>query len=122
MKTRCCLLYFILISFLYLPALCYGDQLTTKNYVITITRHCQEGEVTCDKVTYHGISKKTQHALTLSGHTLHTLCADGVTPCQFLGYEFKTGKTTYFVLETGLLRVVKDDNKVLVEEQGEWEY
>lgn len=122
MKTRYCLLQFARLSLLCLPALCLGDQLTTKNYLITITRHCQEGEVTCDKVTYHGISKKTQQAITLNGQTLHTLCADGATPCRFLGYEFNAGKITYFVLETGLLRVVKNGNKVLVEEQGEWKY
>ncbi len=102
------------------PALSLGDQLTTKNYVITITRHCQEGEVTCDKVTYQGVSKKSGQAITLKGNTKHTMCADGVTPCQFLGYEFKAGNITYLVLETGLLRVLKGENKVLVEEQGEW--
>lgn len=102
--------------------LCVADTLTTAHYVVTVTRHCQEGEVRCDNVSYHGASKKTGKAMTLKGSTLHTLCADGVTPCGFLGYQFKTGNFRYLVLESGTLRVVKGDSEVLIDELGEWTY
>lgn len=53
---------------------------------------------------------------------MHTLCSDGVTPCRFLGYEFMNGNIAYRVFESGLLQVVRGENEVLVEEQGEWPY
>jgi hypothetical protein len=53
------------------------------------------------------------------GSTSHSICADGVTPCRFLGYRFQNGNTTYLVDEDGSLRVLQGD-KLLLEEQGEW--
>lgn len=94
--------------------------LTTKNYVVNIATNCEEGTVTCDNVTYRGISKQTGKAITLKGSTKHTTCADGITPCRFLGYEFKSGNITYLVLESGLLQVFKGKSEVLLEEQGKW--
>jgi hypothetical protein len=99
-----------------------ADMLTTPNYVVTITRNCEEGNVTCSNVTYHGVSKKTGKAITLKGTTKHTKCADGVTPCRFLGYEFKSGNITYLVLESGTLQVFRGESEVLIDEQGEWKY
>ena len=99
-----------------------ADTLTTENYVVTISQNCEEGNVTCDDVTYHGVSKKTGKAITLKGTTIHTKCADGETPCRFLGYEFKNGDITYVVLESGLLQVIKGKSKILLEEKGEWKY
>jgi hypothetical protein len=94
--------------------------LTTPNYVVTITVNCEEGNVTCDDVTYHGVSKKSGKALTLKGRTRHTICADGVTPCRFLGYEFKSGRTTYVVQDAGVLLVIRE-KKILLQEKGEWQ-
>lgn len=51
---------------------------------------------------------------------MHSLCADGVTPCRFLGYEFRNGVFRYLVFESGGVRVVRG-NKVLVDEPGEWQ-
>jgi hypothetical protein len=104
------------------PRTCGADTLTTANYVVTITTRCEEGNVSCDNVSYHGVSKKTGKSIDLKGSTKHAMCADGVTPCQFLGYQFKTGNINYLVLETGALRVVKGEKDVLVDEMGEWTY
>jgi hypothetical protein len=116
----------IAISLLITLALCSlvnaAETLTTANYVVTISVNCEEGNVTCDDVTYHGVSKKTGKAITLKGTTMHTKCADGETPCRFLGYEFKNGDITYRALVPGLLQVVKGGSKVLLEEEGEWDY
>ncbi|CAD6881952.1 hypothetical protein [Methylomonas albis] len=101
---------------------CGADILTTANYVVTITTHCEEGNVSCDNVSYHGISKKTGKSIDLKGSTKHAMCADGVTPCKFLGYQFKIGNINYLVLEAGALRVVKGEKDVLVDEIGEWTY
>lgn len=100
------------------PAL--AETLVTPNYVVTIERHCAEGNVTCDDVTYTGESRKSGNSITLTGTTRHTLCADGVTPCRFLGYQFENGDVTYFVTETGKLEVVRNETEILVSEEGHW--
>lgn len=94
-------------------------ELETPNFKVEITPHCEEGVVGCDNVTYRGTSKKTGKSLTLSGKELMQMCSDGVTPCQFLGYEFKNGNVVYFVSEDGHL-TVSEGNKVLVDEAGQW--
>ena len=98
--------------------------LETENYVVEITFGCPEGHVTCDRITYKGVSKKTGKALTLRGKTVHTTCADGVTPCRFVGYAFQNGKHNYFVSEdldglNGVLSVRAQGKEILLE-RGKW--
>lgn len=95
--------------------------LETPHYSVTITVHCAEGNVSCDQVTYKGTSKRSGNALTLSGTTWHTRCADG-SPCRFLGYRFENGNYRYLVHQSGLLEVLGGESDVLVREQGEWHY
>jgi hypothetical protein len=95
-----------------------ADTLTTPSYKITIVG-CGEYEVSCDTVKYVGVSRKTGKSITLTGRTVHTTGPDGVTPAHFLGYEFKSGKTTYFVGEDGEFQVTQGTN-ILVEEHGTW--
>ena len=97
-----------------------ADTLTTPSYKITIIG-CGEYVVSCDTVKYIGVSRKTGKSITLTGRTVHTTGADGVTPSHFLGYEFKSGSTTYFVGEDGELRVTRG-SKILVQETGVWKY
>jgi hypothetical protein len=97
-----------------------ASTLTTPSFVIEVKVNCAEGNVTCDNVTYIGTSKKTGKSITLRGRTKHSLCADGVTPCGFEGYEFQNGKAYYQVLNAGTLLVMQDQ-KVLVEEKGSWD-
>ena len=100
--------------------------LETPNHLISITPRCPEGDVTCDKVSYQGINKKTGAALKLNGGTtVHTTCADGITPCRFIGYSFRNGKHTYFIGEDpdgekGTL-TVKKEGKVILTERGTWQ-
>jgi len=96
-----------------------ADTLRTPSFVIDI-QGCEEGVVSCDDVVYTGTSKRTGKSIKLRGKTLHTVCADGVTPCRFLGYEFRKGGVYYRVLEDGRL-LVTQGKKVLVEEAGEWD-
>lgn len=95
--------------------------LTTPSFTIEIKVNCAEGNVTCDNVTYVGTSKKTGKSIILRGKTKHSMCADGVTPCGFQGYEFKNGTTYYRLLEDGSLLVMQG-KKVLLEEKGTWEW
>jgi hypothetical protein len=98
----------------------FAATLTTKNYVVNIATNCEEGAVTCNNVTYRGLSKQTGKAIAMKGTTKHTTCADNITPCRFIGYEFKSGNITYLVLDSGLLQIFKNKSEVLLEEQGQW--
>ena len=98
------------------------QQLDTPNYKVEIQQLCPEGEVQCQNVVYIGISKVSGASIKLTGSAWHSLCADGVTPCRFLGYQFNNGRIRYLVHESGLLQVIGSSGKVLLEEQGVWHY
>lgn len=97
----------------------HAETLETQSFVIGIETKCAEGNVSCDDVTYTSKNKKSGKRIVLRGKTMHTLCKDGVTPCRFLGWEFRNGSTKYRVTEAGELSVLKDD-KVLLNEKGQW--
>jgi len=98
-----------------------AQTLVTENYIIEIKNNCIEGVVVCDDITYIGTSKTSDNHIELSGQTHHAMCADGVTPCRFLGYIFVNGNVTYFVDQAGAIKVTQNET-VLVEETGEWVY
>lgn len=97
-----------------------AQTLVTPGYRVTIEPRCPEGEVACAEVGYRGVSRRSGRAITLEGRTLHGLCADGVTPCRFLGWEFRNGDTVYRVLESGELQVTRGE-RVLVQQRGQWQ-
>lgn len=99
----------------------FAETLTTDNFIIKIERGCEEGEVTCDtmRFTYSLFdSDKTQ---TVVGKTVHTKCADNITPCAFQGYEFLTDGVTYFINNSGVLEVTDNEGNQLLLEQGKWQ-
>lgn len=96
-----------------------SHMLTTPSFVIEIKVNCVEGAVTCDNVSYVGTSKKTGKSIKLRGRTEHSMCSDGVTPCEFQGYEFNNGTTHYRVQKDGSLLVTQGGN-VLLEQKGNW--
>ncbi len=112
------LIIFIILTLISTNAI--ADTLTTENYVVVIKRNCPEGHITCNNVTYTGLSKKSGKTIRLRGQTWHTTCADGVTPCRFRGYEFKNRNYTYLVHQDGLLQVIKGRSHVILEEYGNW--
>lgn len=93
--------------------------LETPRYTVSIETRCPEGEVTCDRVRYRGVNKRNGQAIVLQGRTAHTRCADGTSPCRFLGWEFSNGRVSYFVGESGEL-VVRRGEQVLLQETGTW--
>jgi hypothetical protein len=94
--------------------------LTTESYDVTIHVRCPEGEVGCKDVRFAGLNRRTGGTLKLPGEELHTLCADKVTPCRFLGYVFRNGRQRYYVWEDGTL-AVKQGCMVLLQEPGQWQ-
>lgn len=110
---------FILALTLYLPAHATKLVLETSSFVVKIDVRCAEGNVTCENVLYTGTSRRTGKSISVKGHTMHSKCADGVTPCRFQGYTFDHAKINYTVYEDGGL-VVMSGNKTLVNEKGVW--
>ena len=92
------------------------------NFRVEITSNCSEGNVTCDNVdfivTLPGFTEKQ----TYKGSTIHTTCADGISPCRFLGYKFKTTNTQYFIYGAGYIQVLDHENNPLLSELGEWHH
>lgn len=95
-----------------------AEKLTTQHYVVVVTENC-EGDVACQDVSYVGTNRMNGKTIRLKGRTLVAMCADGVTPCHHIGYEFQHGNTTYFVAEQGWLEVSRG-HKVLLHESGTW--
>ena len=98
-----------------------AETLTTDNFIIQIERGCEEGEVTCDTVRFIyspvGIEKKQ----IVVGKTVHTKCADGITPCAFQGFEFLADGAKYFIHNSGVLEVTDSEGNQLLVEQGTWQ-
>lgn len=116
-KKKTCLLLGILFAWALTPAA--AATLETASFVVTIDVRCAEGNVTCDNVMYTGTSKKTGKSITLRGRTMHSTCADGVTPCQFQGYVFRRGHASYTITQGDDL-IVMQGEKTLVREHGTW--
>lgn len=97
-----------------------GETLKTQNFSVTVTRNCPEGSVICNDVTYVGHDLNTGGSIRLKGKTMQHLCADKVTPCRFIGYEFRNKNYRYVVTIEGHLQVYRD-GKLLLDEQGNWD-
>jgi len=96
------------------------EVLETPGYVVTITNDCEEGVVVCDRAIYRGVSKKSGKSITLRGSTMHTTCADGETPCRFLGWRFVSPQgVIYEVFEDGTL-IVRRGERILLRQRGRW--
>lgn len=109
------------IALIVATAISQAGTLSTPLYTVIVEPRCTEGHVTCDDVKCVGVSNKSGKSITLTGKTVHTTGADGVTPSRFMGYTFRNGDTTYFVSEGGELRVTRG-SKVLVQERGIWRW
>jgi hypothetical protein len=92
-----------------------AETFRTQHFQVTITPACAEGNVTCRDITYQGKNLTTGATITLKGRTVHSLCADGVTPCAFQGYEFRHGEYRYFVGPSQTLTVLKGGRVILQE-------
>jgi len=97
-----------------------AQTLETKNFKVKITNNCVEGVVGCDRLTYRGTDKNTGRSIKLSGKQIVRTCADRITPCQSLGYEFRNGEYVYFVSEDGRL-LVYQNQKLILNEAGRWQ-
>jgi hypothetical protein len=90
-----------------------AETIRTKNFQIQITNNCEEGNVTCDNVTYVGKALKTGKSIRLTGRVV----TSGKN-YNFVGYEFRNGEYTYFVTTSNVRLQVYKGKKLIIEEQG----
>ncbi len=90
----------------------HAETLRTQNFEIKILRHCQEGNVSCDRVTYVGKSLTTGKSIRLKGKTINS-----GNSYRFLGYEFRNGKYRYLISDSNLLQIYRGD-RLIAQEQG----
>ena len=93
--------------------------LTTKHFIVTIVDDRGEGEVTNDHVLYRGVSRRSGKSIRLVGSTWHAVDSTG-TPGQFYGYMFHNGHTSYRLYVSGTLEIRRDDDQILLSEDGTW--
>lgn len=103
-----------------LPAHAQAQRLRTQNFQVTVTRNCANDGPICDDVSYVGTNLNSGDMVRLNGTTVHTICADGITPCRFVGYQFRNGQYRYLVTHEGTLEVYRG-RELLLQEQGTWE-
>ena len=77
--------------------------------------------VTCERIKFSYSPVGFQKQQTVIGTTVHTKCADGVTPCAFQGYEFLSDGEKYRIYNSGVLKVSDKNGNQLLLEQGEWQ-
>lgn len=99
-----------------------AESLTTPSYEIVVEWKCGEGYVSCDNIEFSVTNKIDGSTNTYIGKSNHSVCADGVTPCKFQGYEFNIGKANYSLYMRGHIEVVNNKNEVVLSEKGEWRY
>ncbi len=93
--------------------------LITPSYELKMDSRCVEGEVSCNQYTLQGRERHNGEPLMLQGRSMHTTCADGKTPCRFLGYRFDQSERSFLITEDGLLNIYHGDSLIL-HEQGRW--
>ena len=97
-------------------------ELVTQHYRLNVVVNCGEGQITCDDIDLTAINRQSQKIIfQTKGHTRHVMCADGITPCRFLGYECKIKNMTFFLAEDGTLTITADKSDIVINEKGEWQ-
>jgi hypothetical protein len=120
LKTSILILPLLFCSFA--PRIALSAEFVTQHYKLIIIANCKEGNVTCDDVDLIAINRESENIIfQTKGRTQHSLCADGVTPCGFIGYEFKIKNVTYFVTSDDTLIITADKSDIVVKEKGVWE-
>ncbi|OPX55361.1 hypothetical protein SAMN02745127_01581 [Oceanospirillum multiglobuliferum] len=113
---------YVLIFIAVMSSVAFAETLITDSFTIQIERDCEEGEVTCDMMRFIYSPTDIEKKQIAIGRTVHTTCADGITPCAFQGYEFMTDGAKYFIYNSGILEITDIKNKPLLVEQGRWQY
>ena len=113
--------YIAVIFLCLVPLIANAETLVSESHEIAVEWKCGEGHVSCDNITFHVKNTAEGTSGTYRGRSMHSLCADGVSPCRFQGYTFSSGAKSYIIHVSGALEVVAGDT-VVFSEEGEWHY
>lgn len=80
----------------------------SNNLWIKLVQLCPEGELSCDKVIYIRLNKKTGDFITLQGKTVVSKRNN-----NFLYYEFINNDTKYIIDRDNFLEIIKDNKTIL---------
>lgn len=113
---------YIVFTLVFISSVVSAETLITDNFTIRIEHMCEEGEVTCNTIKFIYSPIDVNKKETIMGKTMHTLCADGITPCRFQGYQFFADGAKYLIYNSGVLEVMDSEGNQLLVEQGTWQY
>jgi len=105
----------IIASTCFAPPAYSSGKYSTPTYELSIERSCAEGMISCDNVHMTLNNKNTKESISIIGSTVHTTCADGVTPCRFLGYKFQKDDLIYIITNQHL--TIQKSKKEIVSEE-----
>lgn len=80
----------------------------TDDLWIKIINLCEEGEMSCDKMVYIGLNKKTGDYITLSGKSVISK-----SNYNFLYYEFINNDTKYLITRDNTLEIMQGGKLIL---------
>lgn len=80
----------------------------SNNLWVKLVNLCPEGELSCDKVIYIGLNKKTDDFITLQGKAVISKSSS-----NFLYYEFINDDTKYIIDRYNFLEIIKDNKTIL---------
>lgn len=99
-----------------------AEKLVTPSYEIEVAWNCGEGYVSCENIEFKVTNLISLKVETFIGRSNHSICADGVTPCKFQGYEFNSGELRFSLFNRGLLEITKSPTESILNEEGKWHY
>jgi len=109
------------IALFFISCVLHAAKLTTPSYEIDVGS-CSEGDVSCSNVSVAVKNLNSGAVAHYQGETMHSLCKDGVTPCQFLGYQFSTTASHFTLYVNGTLKVNYASGQGCLFESGQWTY
>jgi hypothetical protein len=98
-----------------------AETLVTPSYKIEFGG-CGEGVVSCDEIDVVVTNRSSNAVSSYTGKTMHSLCNDGVTPCQFQGYQFPGNEGHFVIHADGTLEISGKSNQAILVEEGKWSY
>jgi len=95
MNVKIYFLFFFFTGILFFAPISFSKSLSYfkgGKFKAEIKYDCEEGNVTCDKVSLKSTSLKDNSSISLKGETINTNCPD---ICDFQGYRFTNGSYDY---------------------------
>lgn len=112
--------YIAILLLMLTPFYAHAERIETPTFDILVKWMCEEGHVSCDNITFSVENQRDGTTRHYVGESIHSLCADGESPCRFLGYRFRAGCMSFTLYSHGYIEVVSEELGVLLSEEGQW--